>query len=157
MTSCTYGFYNNGIYKVDYVSSDAYPEGFGKTFVNFIRENTLQELHELEEKLFLVDRKAVPDEQAIYYLKEKGLYVKENYDWETISLFNEGFITYYIKDVYFVPDFCAWKEHQDWTYLINLDTETFDIHYFNKLVISFPLNSIPKGWYTWREKQIKNI
>lgn len=147
MTSCTYGFYKNGIYKVDYNNSDSYPDGFGKIFVAFIRENTIDELNELFEKAYLVNRKATPSEEDFAMLKAKGMEIDKNYTWEIVSLANYKFLEYYKCDVYFIPDFSDWMDYQDWKYIINLDNNTFDIYKFkNKFVKSFQLDNIPRDW-----------
>ena len=169
-TSCTYGFYKNGDLKVDYNNSDSYPSGFGKHIVAFIRENTIDELNELYDKMVVVPRKEVPNEIETQNLKSKGIYIDSSEDvfnWEHISVFNESFLEYYKLGVYFIPDFSQWfYAGHDWAYLINLDDNTFEVYsrkyskdeneeqlrefnrYSDKYTLrgKFSLDKIPRDW-----------
>lgn len=146
MTSCIYGFVKNKKYKVSYNNSESYPSGFGRLFVSFIRENTLDELIELEKKLYLVPRKARPTKDEIEFIRKNGLYFNQVDSWEELSFLFEGFIEYYKYGVYFIPDFIEWKDYQNFEYIINLDMYTFDIKKRDKIVTSYPLEKIPRDW-----------
>ena len=172
-TSCIYGFYKNGVLKVDYNNSDSYPRGFGKSVVGFIRENSLEELQELYEKIVVVPRKESPSEEQLKELKKNNMYLDfstdEGFNWEIISLCNDKFLEYYQKGVYFMPDFTEWfYAGQEWVYLINLDDNVFEIYkgkythtyvadsileeinrYKEKyeLLAQFDLSNVPKDWY----------
>lgn len=147
MTTCIYGFYKNGKYKVTYCNSDGYPSGFGKNVVSFIRENTVKDLHSLYDKLKTVDRKKAPSKKERFHLSEKGLYLKDDMVWEEIATINEGFMTYYLMDVYFIPDFIEWFEHVNYKYIINLDNNTFNVYQSNKKTVEYELSNIPKDWF----------
>ena len=166
MTSCCYGFIKNGIVKVTYHYSDSYPTGFGKHIIGFIRENTIPELHELFDKLILVDPDEKPNLNQIAELKTLGIYTgrDEILSWGIISLENDGFMEHYKMKAYFIPNFKKWMFTSNWLYLINLNDDTFEIYkgvakkiikgiekknrYDNiYLVANYKLDAIPKDWY----------
>lgn len=172
-TSCIYGFYKNGILKVDYNHSDSYPSGFGKSVVEFIRENSLEELQDLYDKMVVVPRKEEPSEEQMKELRENNIYLdfgrEEGFNWDLISICNYKFFEYYKKGVYFMPDYIDWfYAGQDWAYLIDLDDNLFQVYkckyakvdfadsilekknrYKDKyqLLAQFDLSNIPKNWY----------
>lgn len=172
-TSCIYGFYKKGILKVDYNHSDSYPSGFGKDVVAFIRENFLEELQELYDKILVVPRKGTPNEEQMKELRENDIDLdfgrEEGFNWELISICNHKFFEYYKKSVYFMPDCSEWfYAGQEWVYLINLDDNLFEVYkikYKNdcaqnndleeknrykdryKLLAEFDLSNVPKDWY----------
>ena len=132
-TSCIYGFYKDGNLKVDYNNMDSYPSGFGKHVVSFIRENSVEELHEIYDKTVLVPRKGIPSKTELEEIKKKKMCISfsegEILDWEMLSVINEGFLEHYKIGGYFMPDFSEWLHHyQDWVYIINLDDDTFEVY-----------------------------
>lgn len=148
MTSCTYGFYKNGKYKVAYNNADSYPEYFGKEIVAFIRENTLEELNELADKIKLVKRHAMPTDKEYADIEKSNMYIEKNFTWDSLYFENCGFFDYYINGYLFMPDYSDWMGHQDWSYIINLDENLFQIYKFkNEFIREYDLNKIPKDWY----------
>lgn len=127
-TRCTYGFYKNNKLKMDYNHYDSYPTGFGVLVVNFIRENSIQELHELFDKIILVNRYETPT------IEQKSILLKHNIkhehkEWKNILRSDAEFLVNYKRDMFFMLNYNDWfLSGQDWAYLINLDTELFEVY-----------------------------
>ncbi len=164
-TRCLYGFKKDGILKLMYNHSDSYPSGFGKDIVLFIRENTLEELNEICDKVKLVNRKELPTDKDIMEMIEKHIYYKDNgeiLNWEDIFWSNGKFLHYYKKDFFTMPDFSEWLSGlQDYLYIINLDLNKFEVYKMRlsndkedensefedyKILKKFDLENIPKDW-----------
>ena len=164
-TSCLYGFKKDGKLKLAYNHSDSYPNGFGKQVVLFVRENTLEELNEICNKIKLVNRKELPNDNDIKEMIEKNIYYKNNeviLNWEDIFWVNDTFLYYYKKDFFAMPDFSEWLSGcQDYLYIINLDINKFEVYKMKfsdetkdvnsefekyKLLKKFDLENIPKDW-----------
>ena len=97
----------------------------------FYRENTIDELNVICDKLRLVNRKDYPNDADIKEMIEKGIYYHDEdkiFEWDRIAWENETFMEYYKKDFYVLPDYSDWLEGpQDYLYIINLDNNTFDV------------------------------
>jgi len=169
-TRCLYGFKKGNDYKLAYNHMDSYPSGFGKEFVSFIRENTLSELEDLYEKIVLVDRNELPNDNQIKLLIDKKMYYKDDgkiLNWEEIFYENGTILEYYTKDFYIMPSYNDWIDGGfDYIYIINLDKKTFQVYRYSSssedkviednldcnfpsdaLEKEFPLEKIPKDWY----------
>lgn len=164
-TRCLYGFKKDGKIKLMYNHSDSYPSGFGQRIVLFIRENTIEELNEICNKIRLVNRKELPTDKDIYEMIEKNIYYKRDdriLNWENIFWINDTFLQYYKENFFCIPDFSDWLyELEDYLYIINLDTNKFEIYKMRlsndekdandeyekyKLLRNFDLDKIPKNW-----------
>lgn len=132
-TDCIYGLYKNGELKTGFYGCDSYPSGFGEDVVGFIRENTIEELHELYDKIEVYERKDEPNEQQLEKLRKNNIDVdfgrEEGFNWEMISIVNRGFLKYYKYGIYFMVNYLSWLERGVcWVYIINLDENTFEIY-----------------------------
>lgn len=170
-TDCIYGLYKNGELKTGFNGCDSYPSGFGKYIVCFIRENTIEELHELYNQIRLYERKDEPNDEQLQELRKKNIDVdfgrEEGFNWEMISIVNRGFLNYYKYGVYFMVNYLDWlKRGVCWAYIINLDENTFEVYERNwhhkdediqcnkkklcddKYILkgAFDLKQIPKTW-----------
>lgn len=148
MTSCTYGFCKNSFLKVTYNHMDSYPSGFGRKFVSFIRENTLEELNEIFNKIYLVNPSEIPSENKQKELKANGLYIDKNHNtWDAIAVTNSGFLEYYLNNNYFMCDYANYNGHKNYSYLIDIEKEIFVVSKWEEKIYEYPLTSIPRDWF----------
>lgn len=162
MTSCLYGFYKDGTYKVTYHHCDSYPSGFGRDVAAFIRENSMEELNTLWDTMKSTDCKSFPTKEEVLEIESHGLHCHdcgELLKWGDIDPYNGGYLEYYTS-YNFMCDYRAWLGKTDWIYIIDLDRgrfltydhrpdrpDTGDWEQQYRIRADHPLDSIPKDWY----------
>ena len=160
--SILYGFSKNGKLKLGYEISETYMSDLRKDITLFIRENTLEQLNEICDKIQLVDEKMKPNEEQLKELLTKGIMCKERGElltWGEIFNNNGTILSYYKDDCYYLPDYSILlgKTFREKLYIINLDDNKFEI-YFRcdsesnckydgyELKIAYDLENIPRDW-----------
>lgn len=127
-----YGFRKNGADKLTYNHFDSYPDGLGTNMVKFCKETSIDEMHEIFDRLILVSRDVPPTKEQIvecigYY--DGRVSERKPEDWYCLLREAQGEPTtykrglrYMIDDNDFIKDslFC------EYAYIINLDTNCLE-------------------------------
>ena len=127
-----YGFRKNGVDKLTYNHFDSYPDCLGDTMAEFCQTTSITEMHEIFDKIILVDEHDIPTDTQI---KECIEYFNENVstgspqDWYCLlrdaqgnpNVYKHG-LKYMIDNNNFIKDslFC------EYAYIINLDEECLE-------------------------------
>lgn len=127
-----YGFRKNGADKLTYNHYDSYPDWLGTNMVKFCKETSVEEMHEIFDRLILVDRSSAPTkEQIVECIKfyDGSVSARKPEDWYCLlreaqgepSVYKNG-LRYMIDDNDFIEDslFC------EYAYIINLDTNCLE-------------------------------
>lgn len=136
--------------------------GLRKDIILFIRENSIQELNEIYDKIKLVEEKQIPTEEQIRDLMNKGMMFKDigrYLTWEEIFDANGTILTYYKENCYYLPDSSKMIDNRfvEKLYIINLNENKFEIYQKNEnetkcrykgyeLRRCFDLENIPRDW-----------
>lgn len=160
--SVLYGFCKNGELKLAHSIDETFTSDLRKDIILFIRENTIEELNEICDKIQLVDEQSVPTEEELKELISKGIICKErrrSLTWGEIFNQNGTILSYYKDDCYYLPDYSMWlgNSFRDRLYIINLDENKFEIYFKcdNKLSckysgyelkVAYDLDNIPRNW-----------
>lgn len=132
-TRGTYGFRKNGVDKLTYNHYDSYPSGLGGDVLQFINNCSLQELHDIYDRIILVEElDETPTEEQIEECKQyadTSVATQSITNWYcllrnaqgNLMAFKDG-LRYMLNYDGFIKDslFC---EHG---YIINLDTGMFE-------------------------------
>lgn len=160
--SVLYGFCKKGELKLAYNLDETFLIDLRKDMILFIRENTIEELNEICDKIQLVDEKSVPTEEQLKELLSKGIICKERgrtLNWIEIFNHNGTILSYYKYDCYYLPD-CSRllsSVFREKLYIINLDENKFEIYFkcdnessckYNgyELKAIYDLDNIPRNW-----------
>lgn len=160
--SILYGFYKKGELKLAYGLSETFISDFRKDIILFIRENTIEQLNEICDKIQLVNENEIPNEHQLKELLSKGIMCKERgrgLTWREIFIDNGTILSYYKDDCYYMPDYSMLLGNifREKLYIINLDDNKFEIYFksaeessckYNgyELKVSHDLNNIPRDW-----------
>lgn len=160
--SVLYGFCKNGELKLACNIDERFTSDSRKDIILFIRENTIEELNEICDKIQLVDENSVPTEEQLKELLSKGIMCKERgrvLTWREIFIDNGTILSYYKDDCYYLPDFSRWlgSTFREKLYIINLDENKFEIYskcddessckYDGyELKVAYNLGNIPRNW-----------
>ena len=167
-TRGAYGFHKNGTDKITYNGSDSYPSSLGYQIVDYVRNHSISQLNEIFDRIKLVSSKEQPTIDQIQACKPW------HYDattWRDVLIRAEGDLYAYDNGLEYMVDnalFLKESLYCEWAYVINLNDNTLEVYegfttepqdnryaltetpksgYFNcKLLISFPLESIPYNW-----------
>lgn len=130
------GLYHKGITKAAYNQFDSYPSELGVTILKEIRDAVLQgvDLKAIFESIVLVDERAIPtpeEVEATEFYHDLTVSNRATSDWYcllrkaqgTLFPYLDGRLKYMIDYADFIKNslFC------EWAYLINLDTEMFEV------------------------------
>jgi len=129
-----WGFYSNGITKATYNHCDSYPDGLGKTVLEFIKKHSATELKEVFEKIKMIGSDHKPTKEDI---EKYSKYFNENVNngsfEDSYALLREtqgepdvyfSGLDVMIDNINFIKDslFC------EWAYIINLDNNCLEIY-----------------------------
>jgi hypothetical protein len=129
-----YGFRKNGIDKTTYNHWDSYPECLGNAMARFCKETSVNEMHEIFDRLVLVKENSTPTENQItecvaYY--DGNVSSQAVDDWYCLlrnaqgdpNAYKNG-LRYMIDNTSFIKDslFC------EFAYIINLETECLEFY-----------------------------
>lgn len=127
-----YGFRKNGIDKLAYNHFDSYPDYLGSEIVTFCKETSIREMHDIFDRIVLVEELSKPTEKQI---EECSFWYDGNVsnqtpeDWYCLLRNAQGDLNayknglkYMIDNCYFIKDslFC------EYAYVINLDTNCLE-------------------------------
>ncbi len=160
--SVLYGFCKNGKLKLAYSMNETFISDLRKDIILFIRENTIEQLNEICDKICLVDEKSEPSEEQLKELISKGIMYKARgrlLTWGEIFNYNGTILSYYKDDCYYLPDYSELlgDVFREKLYIINLDENKFEI-YFKcdnessckydgyELKAVYDLDNIPRNW-----------
>lgn len=128
-----YGFRKNGEDKTTYCHYDSYPDGLGRSMIEFIQEYGL-DLNDIYKRIILVDEDSKPTERQIKECKnlaDLSVSEKSLEDWYCLlrnaqgnpKMYGQG-LRYMIDNKNFILDslFC------EYAYIINLDTKKLEIY-----------------------------
>lgn len=171
-TRGVYGIRKEGQDKLTYNHYDSYPEWLGQQVYDFIHSTSIEEMHEIFDRIVLVKESSDPTEEQIEMCKKytnlsvSGRSFKDWYcllrDTQgNLEVYKDG-LKYMVDSQNFIKDslFC------EYGYIINLDDNTFEVYegfqevpnnnryacdpnrgYYNcRLLIAYPLNNIPVNW-----------
>jgi len=136
-TSGSYGFRINGQDKLFYNHWDSYPDGLGFKVLDFIRTTSYDEMREIAERIQLVDDSTPPTQEQIEICRKAGtinLNVgdQSETDWYCLLRNAQGKLSFYKSGFPFLLG--TERCEDEWTYIIDLDNETFDVYSENRLV-----------------------
>lgn len=139
-TRGSYGFRKNGVDKLTYNHFDSYPSWLGRTVIEFCKNNTIDEMNEVYDNIFMVDRNSIPTELQIKECIENGfadfsVSTQKNTDWycllrncqgnlECLKNIKPNSFAYMINNSDFIKD-SLWCEY---AYIINLDDEVLEFY-----------------------------
>ena len=127
-----YGFRKNGVDKLTYNHFDSYPGWLGTNMVRFCKETSIEEMHEIFDRLVLVNNGTPPTKEEIaecigYY--DGSVSERKPEDWYCLlreaqgepNTYKRG-LKYMIDDHDFIKDslFC------EYAYIVNLDTNCLE-------------------------------
>ena len=173
-TRGAFGFYKNGQNKITYNHYGSYPSGLGEDLVQEIRATNVKVLHEVFDRIQLVDKNKKPTKEQIENCKpwtNLGVSMQSEEDWYCLLREAQGSIEPYLKGLSYMndsEDFMSDSLFNEWSYIMNLDDDTFEIYrgfnqdyqenryatkkpdrsgyYAVRHLISFPLEDIPQDW-----------
>jgi hypothetical protein len=136
-TSGAYGFHRKGRDKITFNKFDSYPSYLGENIVDFIMNNSIEEIHEVFDRIILVDGKTKPTEEQIseceaYFEDFLGMspnMTKDN--WYALLFKVHCNLNLYKNDLkYMIKDDDIIKEsiYCQWGYVINLDNNELEIY-----------------------------
>ena len=133
-----YGFYYKGVTKVTYNHYSGNPNGLGKVIMFQLNDlsldvikNRFEDIKMIKDYTRLVYDETILNELAIYQDKNSPLPAN---CWYSLLLKAQGSIKPYFDDFHplnYMMDFNNFlyhSEHCEYAYIINLDTEMFEIH-----------------------------
>ena len=150
------GVVKNGQTKATYNHFDSYPEGMGVTVLKDVKNCDLEKARENFDKIKLIeDDEDTPPKELLKLYSEygnpgvRGLSTNtEIKNWYqllrkaqgTLKPFLNGTITHMIDSAYF-----AKSPSCEWAYIVNLDTEKFEVWSYHKLIKQYDLHDLPSG------------
>lgn len=137
-TRGTYGFRKDGIDKLTYNHWDSYPDGLGRTVVEFCKNHDVEELKNIFDKIIMVDKNTPPTEKQIDECIENGftdfnVSSGSKTDWYCLLRNCQGDLeclakaknhAYMEDNSNFIKD-SLWCEYG---YIINLDDEVLEFY-----------------------------
>jgi hypothetical protein len=129
-----FGFYKNGVTKASYNHYDSYPEELGVKIMKFIEETPVTELNQIFDKIIMVNGGSKPTAEQInqciqYYCPDVSTGKVD--DWYALLRESQGELNAYKEGLPFMidsADFIKDSLFCEWAYLINLDTNTFEVY-----------------------------
>lgn len=176
-TRGAYGFYKNSTNKIGYVQYDAYPEGLGEDVVKFINSSNIAELNSIFNKINVVDENTKPTDEDVEKTKpwhNLSVSRQSTNDWYCLLREAQGDLNAFRDGLEYIldsADFLKSSLFCEWGYVINLDTNMFEVYkgfqkepdnnpnnryiideardmgYWHcKLIAEFPLSHVPSNW-----------
>lgn len=133
MTSAVFGFKKGNKFKVTYNNSDSYPSGLGIEIASFVQAMGKQGLETIYNKIIMVNRFSKST------IEERNLLGMDGYDY-LVETECRGNLSSYIERMQYMTDYYEWIDHQDYTYIINLDSDVLELYEYRKLINSFPFD-----------------
>ena len=137
-TRGTYGFRKNGEDKLTYNHYDSYPDGLGRTVVEFCKNHTIEELNDTFDKITLVDERTTPTEKQIDTCIKNGLAdfsvsSQQKTDWYCLLRNCQGDLEslFVMEDEAYMIDNCEFIKDSLWCeygYIINLDDNVLEYY-----------------------------
>lgn len=148
-TRGTWGFKVDGELKLTYNQMDSYPGGLGEDILTYLRSVDLQKLREDAKRLKLVTEESLPpteeqQEELLQYANQDVSSGKLN-EWYVLLRKTQGDIEATFQSGYMLYEDYAKLGEQEWSYLIDLDANTFQIWASSSVVSTFPLDALPSG------------
>ena len=173
-TRGAYGFIKNNVEKITYNHFDSYFEGLGQNIVDFVKNNSIDILNKIFDKIEMVRSYDEPTQQQIaecYRYADLTVSNKSYKDWYCLLRNTQGNLEFYKDDLRYMIDnkeFMGNSLFCEYAYIINLDTNELefylgfqkspvnnrfaqyvtedDNYYAVKKIISFKLDDIPDNW-----------
>lgn len=134
-TRGAYGFHRDGVDKLTYNHYDSYPDGLGEDIVKFCRTTSIGEMHEIFDRIIMVDNWAAEEKPSLEQIEECKAFYDSSVGFPTewysllrhaqgdMNAFKQG-LRYMIENSEFMKDslFC------EWAYIINLSTEKLEVY-----------------------------
>lgn len=123
-----YGFRKNGKDKLTYNHYDSYPDGLGRTMVDFCKNTTIDELNEIFDRIILVNEDEKPTAKQIKECKKfyNGDVGEQSVDdWYCLLYEAQGDLNAYKNGLKYMTDNHNFIKDSLWceyAYIINLDT-----------------------------------
>jgi hypothetical protein len=151
-TRGTVGFKVGDKLKVAYNHSDSYPTGLGTETLQslnafFDNGGTVADLRKRATKLKVIDMDkpaTVAQQKKFLQYADTGVSSGQTSEWYVLLRRLQGDIFGYLG-AGVIPGAGAAGDIE-WSYVINLDTETFDVYDGKKLVKTIPLNKLPESF-----------
>ncbi|MEG1299594.1 MAG: hypothetical protein RSC93_02730 [Erysipelotrichaceae bacterium] len=155
-TRGAYGFKYKDVKKVTYSHYDSYPSRLGVNVLNFIKENSINQLKAIFDSIVLIsDTESKPTDKQIEECRmwaDDNIFQKKNkgcIDWYWLLCTAQGSLSCYAQGLKYMTDdskFLADSLFCEWAYIINLDTEILDIYKNGYTVRKIPLVEIQKNF-----------
>jgi len=152
-TRGAYGFRINEEDRVNYVQFDSYPSGLGKEVMSYVVQTPVAQMKKIATRIVLVHPDSTPSRELIQrYRKYADLGVSEQSyeDWYCLLRKTQGTLFPYNNDLRHMIDYHDFLFDSlfcEWAYIINLDTEQFEVYKgFNK-------DASAKGRYAGRSQE----
>jgi hypothetical protein len=126
-----YGLRKGGVDKLTYNHYDSYPEGLGADIVRFCENHTLEQLHEIFDKIILVDEETKPTAEQIEEIKKynRNLSGHTDDEWYNLLRNTQGDLSVYDSECRYMIDsreFIKDSLFCEYGYIINLDEEILE-------------------------------
>lgn len=132
-TRGAFGFIKNNKEKIAYNHFDSYPKCLGKEIVNFVMDNSIEELNRICDNISVVESDDLPTMWQIKSIEKflsDDLKVKDIQDfYKLISEFQS--IEYFEKGFPFMLDYKEFMGDSlfcEYAYIINLDNNTLEVY-----------------------------
>lgn len=134
-----YGFRKNGQDKTTYNHFDSYPDGLGRTIVNFCAENSVDTMEKIYDNIEMINENTPPTKEQIKWCIDAGFYdssvsSQSKEDWYCLLRGLQGNLealkenaldkgkVFMSDDQGFIKD----SLYCEYAYIINLDTEKLE-------------------------------
>lgn len=128
-----YGFRKNGIDKITYNQYDSYPDGLGRTMVEFCKGTSIKKMNEIFDRIILVNENDKPTFEQIeecgrYYNGSVG--TQSPNDWYCLLREAQGEPDEYKRGLRYMTDshdFIKDSLFCEYAYIINIDTNKLEL------------------------------
>jgi len=155
-TSGLFGFFYKGKYYVSYNHNDSYPSYLGSNIVNEVIQANIDEWIQLLEKIKVIapGEKPTPEDiEKLAKYTDLGVSDGTTQDWYCLLRQTQGSLNSVLQSGYLQNCFKSngEPEHMNYSYIVNLDSHTFEYYAFGKKEKEVPLekddlDTLVKEW-----------
>lgn len=149
-TRAIYGFLKDDKYKITYSNFDGGYKNIGQNIVNFINTTSLEMMKDIFNRIVLVEALDIPNNKQILECKK---YANLDISMKTLKDFccllgnTIGNLQYYRdENLKYMINYEDQLYSTAYGYIINLDTNMFEVYYYEDLLLKFNLSNIPNNW-----------
>jgi len=176
------GFRKDGKDRTTYNHGDSYPDYLGNKVVEFVKNNSIENLNKIFDRIILVDEYKKPTKKQIEECKgwcDLDVSTRKASDWYCLLRKSQGNLDAYNRGLRYMIDYQSFIKSSlfcEYGYIINLDENVLEFwvgfqekpqkgnrygqednngYYPCKLALTFPLNKIPKNAVAQMNKERK--